>query len=84
MEHFIRQPYLSNTLGQNAVKSAREVMNSWRFIEKHLECYFDGQSVPRDEIDAGPAPSQKEINLYPYCKIRYSDDKAVRPQVHRL
>ncbi len=74
MEHFIRQPYLSNTLGQNAVKSAREVMNSWRFIEKHLECYFDGQSVPRDEIDAGPAPSQKEINLYPYCKIRYSDE----------
>ena len=74
MEHFIRQPYLSNTLGQNAIKSAREVMNSWQFIKKHLDCYFDGKSMSRDEIDVGPSPSQKEINLYPYCKIRYSNE----------
>lgn len=74
MEHFIRQPYLSNTLGQNAIKSAREVMNSWKFIKKHLDCYFDGESVLRDEIDAGPIPSHKEINLYPYCRSRFSDE----------
>lgn len=50
MEHFIRQPYLSNTLGQNAIAAAKELMGSWRFIEKHLKCYFDCESSPKDEI----------------------------------
>jgi len=74
MEHFIRQPYLSNTLGQNAIAASKEVMDSWQFIEKHLKCYFDCESVSQNKENARPASSQKEINLYPYCISRYSDE----------
>lgn len=74
MEHFIRQPYLSNTLGQNAIATAKKVMDSWQFIEKHLKCYFDCELVSHNKENARPAPSQKEINLYPYCISRYSDE----------
>ncbi len=74
MEHFIRQPYLSNTLGQNAIAAAKELMGSWRFIEKHLKCYFDCESSPKDENNAKPVLSHKKINLYPYCISRYSDE----------
>ncbi|MDE6695602.1 MAG: glycosyltransferase, partial [Muribaculaceae bacterium] len=82
MEHFIRQPYLSNTLGENAVVAARKVMDSWQFIEKHLECYFDCESVTLSKGNARPAPSQKEINLYPYCRRRYSDE-AIKQFFHK-
>lgn len=74
MEHFIRQPYLSNILGHNAITAAREVMDSWQFIEKHLECYFDCKSVTKNKGNARPALSQKEIDLYPYCRSKYSDE----------
>ncbi len=74
MEHFIRQPYLSNALGQNAIASAKEVMDSWQFIEKHLKCYFDCELVSRNKEKAGLAPSHRKINLFPYCNSSYSDE----------
>lgn len=39
MEHFIRQPFLSNALGENARQSATQVISEWNFIGNHLMAY---------------------------------------------
>ena len=39
MEHFIRQPFLSNALGENARQIATKEISKWDFIGKHLMAY---------------------------------------------
>ena len=39
MEHFIRQPFLSNSLGETARQTAHHVISEWDFIDKHLMAY---------------------------------------------
>ncbi|EOS69448.1 hypothetical protein C818_02599 [Lachnospiraceae bacterium MD308] len=39
MEHFIKQPYLSNCMGQQARKTGLDTLKYWNFRDKHLAAY---------------------------------------------
>lgn len=73
MEHFIRQPYLSNALGLNAKHTAERVITQWDFIGHHLACCgyvsaVGSGSEPLSEQIEG----RKKINLFPYFNEPYS------------
>lgn len=67
MEHFIRQPYLSNVLGENARQTAAKVINEWNFVDKHLMAYGLKTSLCKNEnILFKDYFSRQEIRLFPY------------------
>lgn len=39
MEHFIKQPYLSNCMGQQARQTGQDTLKNWNFKDKHLSVY---------------------------------------------
>lgn len=67
MEHFVRQPFLSNALGLNAKEIAANVVREWDFTRRHLQAYG-----LLDSNDHEPDVPQKdyfrrrEIHLFPY------------------
>ncbi len=75
LEHFIRQPYLSNALGINAKEKARRTIAQWDFLGKHLISYgfnvdnsLSGATQP--QIGSG----RQRVDLFPYCNNMYSVD----------
>lgn len=74
MEHFIRQPYLSNALGLNAKQKAKEVIQRWNFTGRHLSSYIGGGNEQitqkTSELDYF---GRRKINLYPYNNEPFSD-----------
>lgn len=75
MEHFIRQPYLSNVLGENARQTAIDVVEEWDFVNKHLWAYgiypSHGNSTRKHFVDYF---RRRELNIFPYRNIPFSDD----------
>lgn len=73
MEHFVRQPYLSNALGLSARQTAIEVIRQWNFIGNHLSCYTrEGheQILPQNmDLDHF---SRRKIDLFPYRNEPFS------------
>lgn len=75
MEHFIRQPYLSNVLGENARQTATNVVKDWNFENKHLLAYgmemyhADDNTIPYVDYF-----SRREISIFPYHNIPLSDE----------
>lgn len=43
MEHFIKQPYLTDVLGNNAQSSGKSIVNFWDFKNKHISAYEAAQ-----------------------------------------
>lgn len=75
MEHFIRQPFLSNALGENARQIATKVISEWDFIGKHLMAYgLETSSCETDNITFTNYFSRREINLFPYRNLPLSSD----------
>lgn len=75
MEHFIRQPYLSNALGLNARHTAERVIAQWDFIGRHLACCgYDSAVGSRSESLNNQNKGRKKINLFPYFNEPYSHD----------
>lgn len=75
MEHFIRQPYLSNVLGENARQTAINVVKDWDFEHKHLLAYGIGASHDADDtIPFVDYFSRREINYFPHRNIPLSDE----------
>ena len=75
MEHFIRQPFLSNALGENARQIATKVISEWDFIGKHLMAYgLETSSCETDNITFTDYFSRREINLFPYRNLPLSSD----------
>lgn len=75
MEHFIRQPFLSNALGANAKETAVNVMRNWDFTKRHLEAY--GLLNQRTQSPDEPCINyfdRREIHLFPYQNIPLSND----------
>ena len=74
MEHFIRQPFLSNALGENARQSATQVISEWNFIGNHLMAY--GLKTTCKKYTASNNSNhfaKREINLFPYRNLSLSD-----------
>ena len=75
MEHFIRQPFLSNALGENARQTADKVIREWNFINKHLMTYGIIKSAHKKVCSNSINYfSKREINLFPYRNIPLSSD----------
>ena len=78
MEHFIRQPFLSNALGANARETAANVMRDWDFTQRHLAAY--GLLKRNDPPPNRPCANyfeRREIHLFPYLNIPLSDNVLV-------
>lgn len=67
MEHFIRQPFLSNSLGLSAKETATNIVQEWDFIQKHLQAYG---LLNRDSQKPGKPQKdyflRREIHLFPH------------------
>lgn len=73
MEHFIRQPFLSNALGLNAKETALNVIGKWDFTQKHLWTYglVDHLSHFQSNICTDYF-KRGEIHLFPYQNNPFS------------
>lgn len=64
MEHFIKQPYLSNCMGQQARQTGQDTLKNWNFRDKHLAAYtaaIEGNEFKED--------SHKKTELNPDSRI---------------
>lgn len=79
MEHFIRQPYLSNAMGLNAKQTAASVVRQWDFAQKHLWAYgLTSFTVPATERDSINYFRRREIHLFPYENLPFSEQVLVQ------
>ena len=71
MEHFIRQPYLSNTMGYQAQKVSQTILFNWAFDMTHIETYKAALqrhvnfTKPKKTIPP-PISGYKELHIYPF------------------
>lgn len=76
MEHFIRQPFLSNSLGETARQTAHHVISEWDFIDKHLMAYGLKTMVKKSKATSSTTINhftKREINLFPYRNLPLSN-----------
>lgn len=79
MEHYIRQPYLSNAMGLNAKQTAASVVRRWNFTKKHLWAYgLASFEVPAAERDSINYFHRGEIHLFPYENVPFSEQLLVQ------
>lgn len=79
MEHFVRQPFLSDALGLNAKQTAANVIRRWGFIQKHLWTY--GLLEQYDPVPPEPCIDyfdRREIHLFPYENLPLSEHLLAR------
>lgn len=75
MEHFIRQPFLSNALGENARQTAKKTIHEWDFTGKHLMAYgFKYSPCKIEDENNKDYFSRREITLFPYRNLPLSSD----------
>ncbi len=74
MSLFVRQPLLSNSLGLNAEKTAKNVILTWNFLDEHLKAYgLDVIEFTTSDIDESKYYKNKFVNIYPYHNIQISN-----------
>ena len=67
MEHFVRQPFLSNALGLNAKETAMDVVRKWDFTRRHLQAYGLINQESRELVASRKNYFRcREIHLFPY------------------
>lgn len=77
MSHFVRQPLLSNALGNSAYQTYREMESSWAFEQTHLELYRSYLTeLPRSGAPSATQPKSRDqyfekglVTSYPYTGI---------------
>lgn len=76
IEHFIRQPILSNLLGQRARKDAKNIIQSWNFIKNHLNAYGLSDKLPllKNETATTKNNTTSTVNIFPYLLRELSDE----------
>lgn len=71
MEHFIKQPYLSNCMGYQAMNIGRSILDDWAFKKTHLAVYnaaLEHQPTytkPSHTLPPSDYPCRK-LHIYPY------------------
>jgi glycosyltransferase involved in cell wall biosynthesis len=76
LEHFLRQPFLSDALGQNARQDAKEIIKKWNFIDSHLMAYKlqTIETLPSiHESSDYDYFKMRKINLFPYYNLPLSE-----------
>lgn len=76
LEHFLRQPFLSDALGQNARQDAKKIIKKWNFIDNHLMAYglhiTETTPLAHESADYDYFKVRK-INLFPYLNFPLSE-----------
>lgn len=73
LEHFLKQPYLSNIMGLQAIKIGNTILKNWSFKHTHMGVYnaaLNHQKYTKllDEFPLAQ-PSRRDIQTYPYNQI---------------
>ena len=71
MEHFIKQPYLSDIMGRQAKKISYTILRNWDFTGSHLAVYHAALLHQKDILKKKyiypfEAHMQRKLCLYPY------------------
>lgn len=71
MEHFIKQPHLSNCMGHQARQIGQNIVTDWAFTETHLDVYNAALDHKQKYIKPHLALSQsnylyRKLDIYPY------------------
>ncbi len=75
MEHFIRQPLLSNVLGKQAHKDALEIVQKWDFTNRHFTAYGINQRTKEKKYDKNDRSlSNNQVDIYPFLSIPLSNN----------
>lgn len=76
MEHFIRQPFLSDILGRQARSDARDIIKNWGFLKNHLQAYGIPYSLPEDGVIPNSAGSDNSdiVCVFPYAERELADE----------
>lgn len=87
MEHFLRQPLLSNSLGKEAANCANSLIQEWDFMNSHFHAY----GIKKDsKAEAMPVKKNartfpvnaydftRNINIYPYLSFSVSDEYVLK------
>ncbi len=75
MEYFIRQPFLSNVLGENARQTAIKVVNDWDFINNHLYAYgIEPKNPTQMKTPFINFFAKRKINIFPYNNATLSNE----------
>lgn len=76
IEHFIRQPFLSEVLGKQARIDSKNIIKCWRFIENHLQAYGIPYSLPQKTADAGAVKNESPnvVCIFPYAERELADE----------
>lgn len=74
MEHFIKQPYLSDILGRQAKKISHAILRNWDFTGSHLAVYHAALFHKKDIFKMKyscpfEAHMQRKLCLYPYNQM---------------
>lgn len=67
MEHFLRQPFLSDVLGRRAKGTAAKVITTWDFLGRHLQAYgIESVSQTSEQICMDQHTTTRALHLYPF------------------
>ena len=84
MEYFIRQPYLSRSMGYAAKETFKELERSWNYVEIHkaiYEHYLNGENLTPFTLHTRPQTlcvcenDSDFIDYYPYIDIKFSEEE---------
>lgn len=83
MEHFIRQPLLTEALGNNAKETAANTRTDWHFIQNHIYAYNITKEIVKPEtIVPFDYFANRKINLFPYCVNEVSKKEITTIFIH--
>jgi len=76
MEHFIRQPFLSDVLGRQARSDAKNIIKRWAFFKNHLQAYGISYSLAEDEHSVKSVKDNIAdiVCVFPYAEHELADE----------
>ena len=82
MEYFIRQPYLSSSMGNAAKLTFDHIEHSWNYSEVHrklYECYLTNQAlkfdITRAVLQHGTHETIEKVDCFPYFDLSLSTEE---------
>lgn len=76
LEHFVRQPFLSNALGLNSRIDAKYIIKQWNFLDNHLMAYgfkLEDETIFKEK-SIYDYFKMREIHLFPYSNLPLSEN----------
>jgi len=79
MEFFIKNPYLTISMRENAIKSGQEIIKFWNFTNKHISLYISAVEntilIPKKIKMPVMDIMDRKINAYPFFSTSVTKEK---------